>query len=171
MIFVLRLGHRVSRDKRVTSHIALTARALGADGAIISGEEDRPMIKSIEDVAERWGGTFSCKYEKDWKGVIGAYKEKGYKIVHLTFYGLPIRQKIEEIRNKDVLVIVGAEKVPKDLYYVADYNISITNQPHSEISALAIFLHEYFSGKELEKTFENARIKIIPRERGKKILR
>jgi tRNA (cytidine56-2'-O)-methyltransferase len=171
MIFVLRLGHRVSRDKRVTSHIALTARALGADGVIISGEEDRPMIKSIEDVAERWGGTFSCKYEKDWKGVIGAYKEKGYKIVHLTFYGLPIRQKIEEIRNKDALVIVGAEKVPKDLYYVADYNISITNQPHSEISALAIFLHEYFKGKELEKTFENARIKIIPRERGKKVLR
>jgi Uncharacterized protein conserved in archaea len=171
MIFVLRLGHRVSRDKRVTSHIALTARALGTDGVIISGEEDRPMIKSIEDVVERWGGTFSCKYEKDWKGVIGAYKKKGYKIVHLTFYGWPIRQKIEEMRNKDVLVIVGAEKVPKDLYYVADYNISITNQPHSEISALAIFLHEYFSGEDLEKIFENAKIKIIPREKGKKVLR
>ena len=171
MIFVLRMGHRVSRDKRVTTHIALAARALGADGIILSGEEDKPMIKSIEDAAERWGGTFSCKYEKGWKGVIGAYRKKGYKIVHLTFYGLPIKEKIEEIRNKDVLVVVGAEKVPKDLYYAADYNISITNQPHSEISALAIFLHESFGGKELEKTFENAKIKIIPCERGKKVLR
>ncbi|TFG70124.1 MAG: tRNA (cytidine(56)-2'-O)-methyltransferase, partial [Methanomassiliicoccus sp.] len=30
MIVVLRLGHRPERDQRVTTHVALTARALGA---------------------------------------------------------------------------------------------------------------------------------------------
>ncbi|TLZ95287.1 MAG: tRNA (cytidine(56)-2'-O)-methyltransferase, partial [Methanobacteriota archaeon] len=30
MITVLRLGHRPARDKRVTTHVALTARAFGA---------------------------------------------------------------------------------------------------------------------------------------------
>ncbi|MCG7848715.1 MAG: tRNA (cytidine(56)-2'-O)-methyltransferase, partial [ANME-2 cluster archaeon] len=31
-IVVLRLGHRPERDQRVTTHVGLTARALGASG-------------------------------------------------------------------------------------------------------------------------------------------
>ena len=37
-ISVLRLGHRIERDKRITSHLGLTARAFGADEIILSGD-------------------------------------------------------------------------------------------------------------------------------------
>ncbi|MBU2477332.1 tRNA (cytidine(56)-2'-O)-methyltransferase, partial [Candidatus Micrarchaeota archaeon] len=63
---------------------------------------------------------------------------------------------------------VGAEKVPPQVYEKSDYNISIGNQPHSEIAALAVFLHELFEGKELNKKFSKGQIKIIPQKKGKK---
>ena len=34
-IVVLRLGHRPERDARVTTHVGLTARALGASGMLL----------------------------------------------------------------------------------------------------------------------------------------
>ena len=37
-ISVLRLGHRRERDKRITSHLGLTARAFGANEVILAGE-------------------------------------------------------------------------------------------------------------------------------------
>ena len=67
-------------------------------------------------------------------------------------------------------MIVGSEKVPAEVYQLADYNIGITNQPHSEIAALSVFLHEYFKGKEFGKKFKKSQIKIVPQERGKKVL-
>ena len=36
-VTVLRLGHRRERDKRITSHLGLTARAFGADQIVLSG--------------------------------------------------------------------------------------------------------------------------------------
>ena len=39
-VSVMRLGHRVDRDKRMTSHLGLTARAFGADEVILSGDDD-----------------------------------------------------------------------------------------------------------------------------------
>ena len=35
MIIVLRIGHRIGRDKRITTHVALVARAFGANEIII----------------------------------------------------------------------------------------------------------------------------------------
>ena len=35
-IGVLRLGHRRERDKRITSHLGLTARAFGADEVFLA---------------------------------------------------------------------------------------------------------------------------------------
>src|SRR5207244_13617119 len=39
-IVVLRMGHRIPRDWRLTTHVCLTARALGAEGVIISDIEE-----------------------------------------------------------------------------------------------------------------------------------
>ena len=47
-VLVLRLGHRKERDKRVTTHVCLTARALGADGVILSGERDDKIIATVK---------------------------------------------------------------------------------------------------------------------------
>ena len=86
-------------------------------------------------------------------------------------YGISVKKKINVIKEeKRILIIIGSEHVPGVYYGLADYNISITSQPISELSALTIFLHEYFDGKELDIKFENAKVRIIPQEKGKKII-
>ena len=170
MIVVLRLSHRLARDQRISTHCGLVSRALGADRIIYSGDQDSDIVSNIEDINARWGGSFSASYEKEWKRVIGDYKRKKFSIVHLTMYGQPIQGKIKALRKKtNILLVIGGEKVPPEIYSLADGNIAVTNQPHSEVAALAIFLHEYFSGKELEKKFKGARLRIIPQDNGKKV--
>ena len=171
MIVVLRIGHRIPRDERISTHVCLVARAFGASECVFSGEEDKGLIDSVNDITKRWGGNFKIKYEKNWKKFLKEKKKEGFKIVHLTMYGISVQEKIKEIRKfKNLIVIVGSEKVPPEAYQLSDYNISITNQPHSEVSALAIFLDRYFEGKELNFEFKG-KIKIIPQERGKKVIK
>ncbi len=171
MIIVLRLGHRLPRDERISTHVCLVARAFGADEVVVSGEKDEGLIESVRDVVSRWGGDFKASYVKNWKKFLLEKKSNGFKIVHLTMYGIPVDEKIEEIRKeKNLVIIVGSEKVPSEVYQIADWNMAIGNQPHSEISALAIFLDRYFKGKELSKEF-NGKIKVIPQEHGKKVIK
>ncbi|VVB59992.1 tRNA (cytidine(56)-2'-O)-methyltransferase [uncultured archaeon] len=171
MLTILRLSHRRVRDARLTTHVCLTARALGADEVILSGERDENVLESVSDVAKRWGGKFKIRYEEKSRKIIEKFK--GIKI-HLTMYGMPVQDKISEIKEKskgkDVLIIVGGEKVPGEVYQLADYNIAVTGQPHSEVAALAVFLHEFFEGKELTKKFGGAKLTVISQERGKKVI-
>jgi len=144
------------------------ARAFGASEIIYSGDRDCEMMDSVKKVAEEWGGTFSVRYG-EWRKEIKKFR--GTK-VHLTIYGVPMEKKLRELRKKrNVLVIIGGEKVPREVYDLADYNISVTNQPHSEIAALSVFLHEYFHGRELKKKFKKAKLKVVPQEKGKKVIR
>jgi len=167
MIAVLRLGHRVGRDARVTTHICLAARALGADKVFLSGERDESVIRSVKGVVEKWGGSFEVEYAENWRRVMREWKGK---IVHLTMYGEPLNLKIDEVRKeKSLLIVVGAEKVPAEVYEKADYNISVSGQPHSEVAALAVFLDRYFEGKELDREFPNAKLRVIPEAHGKLI--
>ena len=81
-----------------------------------------------------------------WRNTVRDWKNKGGIVVHLTAYGENIQTSnvLERIRNikKDVLVIVGSQKVPREFYSdeVSDFNVAVGNQPHSECAALAIFL-------------------------------
>ncbi|MBS7605291.1 MAG: tRNA (cytidine(56)-2'-O)-methyltransferase [Candidatus Bathyarchaeia archaeon] len=172
-VFVLRLGHRPERDKRVTTHVFLVARAFGAHGAFYSGCRDEKVEASIRRVVEVWGGQFSVEYVENWIRKMREWKRSGGEVIHLTMYGLPLDEVIQEIRNsgKDKLIVVGGEKVPRIVYDIADWNVSITFQPHSEVGALSVFLHELYMGKELKKEFEGAKIKIIPEARGKRIIK
>ena len=171
MITVLRLGHRISRDKRISTHVCLVARAFGADEVIMTGEKDDSLLRSVEDVAASWGGEFKIHYEKSWRPVLKEFKENGYELIHLTMYGLPIQEKLEELRSpRDKLIIVGGEKVPGEVYEMANYNIGVGNQPHSEVAALAITLDRIKGGKELERCFDEAKKRVVPQERGKKVI-
>ncbi|MEM1731860.1 MAG: tRNA (cytidine(56)-2'-O)-methyltransferase [Desulfurococcaceae archaeon] len=172
-IYVLRYGHRPGRDKRVTTHVALVARAFGAHGFILGDVVDENVYKTIKKIEKYWGGFLhlemgvnSEKYCIDWK-------EKGGLVVHLTMYGIHIDDVIDKVRRdrRDILVVVGAKKVPRFFYEIADFNIAIGHQPHSEIAALAIFLDRIYEGKELYIKFENARQEIIPSNRGKLVRR
>ncbi len=174
-ITVLRLGHRIKRDKRVTMHAALVARAYGANEIIITGDRDDDLIRRIESVTEKWGGSFSARFEDNWRGVIRRFKEAGAVVIHLTMYGMNLPDVIDEVRRiwregRSLLVIIGSEKVPREAYDLADYNIAVGNQPHSEIAALATFLDWLHEGKEFKKEFSNARLKIIPSPKGKRVV-
>jgi len=171
-VVVLRYGHRAVRDYRVTSHCCLVARAFGAEKIVITGETDKSIAESVESVVKKWGGNFKVEFEEKWEKVVEEYKKKGFFVVHLTMYGLPLEKKIEKIREKrKILVIIGSQKVEGAVYQKSDLNISITQQPHSEIAALAVSLDWIFQGKELGKRFKGAKIKVEPAEKGKKVLK
>ncbi len=172
-VIVLRWGHRY-RDKRLTSHVALTARALGASGFILADVRDKKVETTVEKVTKRWGGPFCFKMGTPWKQAVEEWKAKEGIIVHLTAYGENIQttdvlERIEAT-GKDILVIVGSRKVPSEFFSekVSDYNVAIGNQPHSECSSLAIFLYKILEGRGLLREFKNAKVKIIPQIRGKK---
>ena len=176
-IVVLRWGHRPYRDIRLTTHTALTARALGASGFILADTEDKKIEENIEKVVKNWGDPFFFEMGTPWRKAVEEWKQKGGIVVHLSAYGENIETsnvlRRIGLSKKDVLVIIGSQKVPKEFFSekISDFNVAIGNQPHSECASLAIFLDRIFRGKELAESFENAKIRIIPQKRGKKIVR
>jgi len=175
-IVVLRWGHRPQRDARLTTHVALTARALGAEGIILSDTEDKKIQETVEKVTENWGGPFFFEMGTPWKKAVKDWKTNGGVVAHLTVYGENIESSnvLKKIKDsgRDVLVIVGSQKVPKEFFLedFSDFNVAIGNQPHSECASLAIFLDRFFEGKSLARNFEDSRVRIIPQKRGKKIV-
>ena len=152
MITVLRIGHRIKRDARISTHCGLVARAFGADEIIFSGERDNNLLKGLRKVVKNWGGPFSVRYEKSYRNVIKKYKKKSC-VIHLTMYGLRLEKEIRKVKRKNLLVIIGSEKVPGEVYHLADYNIAVTSQPHSEVAALAVFLNKCSSGRKFRKEY------------------
>ena len=169
VIEVVRIGQRVVRDDRVTTHVALVSRAFGAEKIFMT--EVNPEIKdTLEKINKTWGGNFIVEFIEKWKPVIKKKKEENFKIVHLSMYGESINDVQEKISEEEnLLVVVGAEKVPREIYDLADYNVGVGSQPHSEISALAILLDRIQQGKQFEKAFPNAKRKIIPTKTGKNV--
>ncbi len=169
-IEVLRIGQRLVRDDRVTTHVALVSRSFGASKIIM--QEVNPDIKNtISEVNRVWGGNFEVEITENWKKILKSKKNESFKIVHLTMYGESINSVLDDVRKeKKILVVVGAEKVPREVYDVADYNVAIGNQPHSEISALAVLLDRVSEGRQFLKKYANAQREIVPTKKGKKVL-
>ncbi|TDA30908.1 MAG: tRNA (cytidine(56)-2'-O)-methyltransferase [Hadesarchaea archaeon] len=168
-VWVLRLGHRPFRDQRLTTHVALTARAFGAEGMILADRRDEALEREMERMGREWGGSFRVVSGRPWREVVEEWKREGGKVVHLTMYGRPLEEVLPRL-PRDLLVVVGAEKVPGELFELADFNVAVGNQPHSEVAALAVFLDRLFGGEELRREFPGARRRIVPSERGKRVL-
>lgn len=165
-IWIMRIGHRPERDKRVTTHVALSSRALGAKGIFVD-TEDPVLEENIHSVVERFGGDYTIKTGVSWKQEI---KDFPGKVVHLTMYGQRVDEALPKIpRDEDILIVVGAEKVPAEVYQRADFNVSVGNQPHSEIAALAIFLDRFTEGKALYED-RGGHLEVVPNERGKTVV-
>jgi len=169
-IEVLRIGTRLVRDDRVTTHVTLVSRAFGAS-KIYMYDANPEINQTISKVNKMWGSDFKVEIIENWKDVIKLKKKESFKIVHLTMYGENINAVQDEIRKEEkILIIVGAEKVPREAYDMADYNIAIGNQPHSEISALAILLDRILQGRQLQKKYSNGEREIIPTKKGKSVI-
>jgi tRNA (cytidine56-2'-O)-methyltransferase len=149
--------------------VALVGRAFGADGIVLTTEDDK-LVKTINKVVDQFGGSYSISVEKKWKEYIENWKERDGHVIHLTMYGEHIDDSMKKLKELegDILIVVGAEKVPRPIYELADLNIAVGNQPHSEIAALAVLLDRLSDGKGLKKDFDG-KVKIIPNPRGKTV--
>ena len=151
----------------LTGSFLIIGSAFGAS-KIYMNEVDPEIENTIKRMNKTWGGEFEVEFFEDWKKVLNS-KIHEYKIVHLTMYGEKIDDVAKDIRkNQNILIVVGAEKVPRAIYDKSDYNVSVSNQPHSEISALAIVLDRLYKGKQFDIKFKNSIRRIIPTKKGKK---
>jgi tRNA (cytidine56-2'-O)-methyltransferase len=169
-VVVVRLGHRPGRDDRMTTHVGLTARALGAD-RVVFGTDASSAAETVRDITDRFGGPFEVSVTDS---PMRAVREWDDRIAHLTMYGQPVQRVAEEVRGahadgSPLLVAVGAEKVPFEVYDRADWNVAVTNQPHSEVASLAVFLDRLFEGRELDREWRGADRRVVPRETGKRV--
>ena len=175
-VSVLRLGHRRERDKRITSHLGLTARAFGADEVILAGEEDESAIETWRSVSERFGGDFECRYEVNPMSFLRRFAKdagdgKPGQIVHLTMYGESWRESLSSIEsNRPMVIVVGGTKVPGEVFRLANYNISIGNQPHSEVAALGVFLESLIGQIDESIHFQGGEIQVVPSLDRKKVM-
>jgi tRNA (cytidine56-2'-O)-methyltransferase len=79
-------------------------------------------------------------------------------------------QEINEA-DRDMLVVVGSEKMPSEVFKLADWNVSVTNQPMSEVAALAIFLDWHLQHRAFDKVFPKGQVEIIPSRDQKRVHR
>ncbi|MEM4481501.1 MAG: tRNA (cytidine(56)-2'-O)-methyltransferase [Desulfurococcaceae archaeon] len=172
-IYVLRYGHRPGRDKRITTHTALVSRAFGASGFVLGDVVDEAVHTALLKVEELWGGKMQFEMGVNSQEYCKKWKNNGGAVVHLTMYGLHLDDVLDQIRRdpRDILIVVGARKVPRFYYEVADYNVAVGHQPHSEVSALAVFLDRFHEGRELNCKFDNAKVEVVPSSRGKVVRR
>ncbi len=161
---VLRLGHRPERDKRMTTHVALTARALGADSVFIENL-DAKTKKTLNDVTDRFGGSFSVEPAENKYKIIDEWKGE---VVHLTMYGDDIDGFFDDFKLKDPLIVVGSEKVPGKIYEKSDHNIAVGNQPHSEVAALAVFM-DRLNERKIPK-IKGGKISVLPSQGRKRVV-
>ncbi|MEM0116940.1 MAG: tRNA (cytidine(56)-2'-O)-methyltransferase [Conexivisphaerales archaeon] len=151
----------------------LVARAFGCDGMYYSGDEDDKLKITLEKICTNWGGNFFLEYVRDPMDIVTRWKTNHGRIIHLTMYGeniVRLEDKIRRLYQKyNLMVIVGSSKVPSIYYKIADINVAIGHQPHSEIAALAILLDRIHLGNELKIEFQNAKLRIIEQKHSKKI--
>ena len=165
-VTVLRLGHRPARDPRLTTHVALVARAFGAQEMWLH-PPDPALADRIGQVSARWGGSFRVTGVERWRSAVEAFP--GTR-VHLTMYGTPVDAALPQLRRaQDVLAVVGGPKVPPELFGLADLNVAVGAQPHSEVAALAILLDRLL-GRPPPSSFRGARQRIVPTTRGKRVV-
>jgi len=164
-VSVLRLGHRAGRDPRLTTHVALTARALGAERLYLH-PPDAALASRVDAVGRTWGGRFEVVGAPDWRAVVRQF-DGG--VVHLTMYGEPVAQRLPMLRRqRRLLLVVGGAKVPADVYQRADWNIAVGHQPHSEVAALAVVLTG-LRGVPGPGAWPGARRAVVPQARGKRV--
>ena len=86
-------------------------------------------------------------------------------------YGETWKDELPKIDlSRPMVVVVGGTKVPGEVYRLASHNISVGNQPHSEVSALAIFLESLIGNIDEEKYFSGGEIKVIPNGLRKQVI-
>jgi tRNA (cytidine56-2'-O)-methyltransferase len=162
MISVLVIG---GNDYASNLDLCLTARALGASEMIFTTKRDARLVRYISALERKWGGKFRVDFVKDYRTALK--NSMNYKKVYLTRYGVPLHKLTYMLNTyKNIMLIVSPISTSPKLHNLADFNVSVTDQPHCSSAAIAVFLHEFYRGRELAVHFENAKYKVLPKEHG-----
>ncbi len=157
----------------MTTHVVLAARALGASSVIISDIKDVSLENTVDKIVSSWGGQFRVETGTAWRIAVGEWKRAGGTVVHLTMYGENIESGkiMDRIRllGKPIMVLIGSRKVPGEFFNIADFNVAVGSQPHSEVAALAVFLDRLYAGKQFKRRFVGAKIRVKPSKKGKNV--
>lgn len=156
----------MGRDPRLTTHLALAARALGAERMYLH-PPDPDLAERIARVDASWGGSFGVIGVDQWKPLVRSWPGA---VVHLTMYGLPL-ERVEPILRTfdDLLLVVGGAKVPSELYRMAQFNVGVGHEPHSEVAALAVTL-DHLLGLPKPGPRPGAEHWVKPRAHGKSVV-
>ena len=164
-VSVLRVGHRAGRDPRLTTHLALAARAFGARRMLLHPPDPELTVR-LEAVSRAWGGPFEVVPASDWRREVRSFDGS---VVHLTMYGLPLERVLPRLRRaRRILLVVGGAKVPSELYRLSSANVAVGHQPHSEVAAVAVVL-ERLLGVPGPVRPGAARRRLVPTARGKRV--
>ena len=130
-VTVLRLGNRIERDYRITTHCALVARAFGANEIIISGQIDKDIKATIQQINQNWGGNFEVRYIDKWKTYLRSQKDAGNFVILSTMYGVNIDELVADINTvsnkQNIIVVIGAGKLSPEVYDYCDLRLSKRN--------------------------------------------
>ena len=175
-VTILRLGYRLGRDPRITTHLALVARALGANRFLFSGDDDERLAENIGSVNQRFGGDMVVEHVKSPMAWLRKFVGDGIDCnppgiaVHLTMYGASYRSVTPTIRrDRPLVVVVGGAKVPSEVFQISQYNLAVGNQPHSEVAALALFLDGWYGSGSAERILDGGELIINPSNTGKDV--
>lgn len=162
MISVLALGRN---SYAVSLNLCLTARALGASEITFIGKNDKKLSNYIKKVNEKWGGRFRVQFIKNYTEFLKSATK--YAKIYLTQFGEPLRKKIYSLKTyKNMVLIVSPNTKSSKVQTLSDFNISVSAQPHCSAAAVAVFLHEFYNGRELAMHFENAKLKVVSSSKG-----
>jgi tRNA (cytidine56-2'-O)-methyltransferase len=163
---VLRLGHRPGRDPRLTTHLALTARAFRVPVLHLE-PPDEELARRVASATARFGGNFRVEGIRAWRPFLKGWKGLS---LHLTMYGEDLDEVLPRLPpDLPVLVVVGGPKVPREVYELSTFNVAVTHQPHSEVAALAVTLDRLL-GTPREERRAGAQITVLPHPRGKRVI-
>jgi tRNA (cytidine56-2'-O)-methyltransferase len=145
--------------------LCVTSRALGASEITFIGKEDARLVNYIKSMDSKWGGKFKVSFAKSYNEFMKS-SDKAIK-VYLTRYGTSLADKSAMMSTyKRIVLIVTDKENVEYINKIADFKISITSQPHCRAASIAVFLHEYYKGREPAMHFENAKYKLVPTEKG-----
>ena len=142
---------------------------MGANHFVLCGDEDQGVLETLSDVTDNFGGTFSSEHHAKPMGFLRHFAKQGGRIVHLTMYGEP-HDTVKIPTDTPIAVVVGGAKVPGEIYKLANYNVAIGHQPHSEVAALALFMSELMGGVAGPAQFPGARLEIQSHPSGKVVI-
>ncbi len=136
--------------------LSLASRAFGASSIVFTDPKiDYKKIKRyINKINKSMGGEFEVKFNANGRSLLR--EKRVYKTVYLTLGGKMLKDNIRVLRNYRNLILVVSSKDLNYLKELSDFTISITKQPHSSVSAVAVFLHSFYEGRELSISFKNA---------------